>query len=50
MDSIVVDDKEMVWVRRCDFLQLLDTCTDELGTRYLDHAHGYQKSDEASCL
>jgi hypothetical protein len=37
LESIVVDDKATVWVRRWDFLQVLDSCAGELGTRYRDH-------------
>ena len=47
LGSIVVDDEETVWVKRRDFLRLLDVCTSELGVRYLDSAQGYQKSEEA---
>jgi aryl-alcohol dehydrogenase (NADP+) len=47
LGSIVVDDEETTWVRRRDFLQLLDACTGELGVTYLDSAQGYQKSEES---
>ena len=47
LGSIVVDDEETTWVRRRDFLELLDACTGELGVTYLDSAQGYQKSEES---
>ena len=47
LGSIVVDDEETIWVKRRDFLQLLDICTGELGVGYLDSAQAYQKSEEA---
>ena len=47
LGSIVSDDEETMWVKRRDFLQLLDVCTNELGVAYLDSAQGYQESEEA---
>jgi hypothetical protein len=44
LGSIVVDDEETTWVRRRDFLQLLDACIGELGLPYLDSAQGVQRS------
>ena len=48
LGSIVVDDEETTWVRRGDFLQLLDACVGELGVPYLDSAQGVQKSGEST--
>jgi aryl-alcohol dehydrogenase-like predicted oxidoreductase len=46
LGGTVVANSDKRWVRRDDFLELLDICTGELGVTYLDSAASYELSEE----